>query len=200
MRRLLLSCTLLACLAAGCKQHPLTDYRPLDQAGMWFGKVQELKALNADDSEIAQLVRLKQAGISDDTCVELVSAAHVRKHDFVSSDAVINLYRGGFSEAEILDIARTDRIDSLSLDAVTLRLTGLSSAAVLTLLHRQARGLPTLSGPVIGRLKNTGLTDNQIIERVNQGMTDEKAEKEIAARLRARNQTGFVRNYGRTRR
>ena len=30
-------------LAAGCKKHPLTDYRPLDQAGMSSDTVEQLK-------------------------------------------------------------------------------------------------------------------------------------------------------------
>jgi len=164
---------------------------------MFFGKVQELKALNTDDAEVAQLVRVKQAGISDDACVSLIRMAHAHKHAFASADAVVSLVRGGFSEPEILDIAQTERIDTLSFDAVTLRLTGLSTSFVLNILHRRAQGLPTLSGAVIGRLKNTGLTESQILQRVNEGMTDEQAERESVARERARNQTGFVRHYRR---
>ncbi|HVS74657.1 MAG TPA: hypothetical protein VHE23_04465 [Candidatus Acidoferrales bacterium] len=199
MRRGPFYCALFLFLTAGCQKHLLTDYRPLDQAGMWFDSVQELRALNADDAEVAQLVKLKQASISDDTCVKLISAAHIRKHNFASADAVLNLYRGGFSEAEILDLASTDRIDALSLDAVTLRLTGLSTAVVLEVLHRRVRGLPALSGPVIGRLKNTGLTEAQILERIKQGMTDAQGEREAVVREHARNKTGFVRNSGRRR-
>lgn len=198
-RVLFYACACVLLVIAGCQNHPLTDYRPLDQAGMWFGKVQELKALNTDDTEVAQIVRLKKEGISDDTCVQLISAAHIRKHDFASSEAVLNLYRGGFSEAEILDIAGTDRIDSLSLDAITLRLTGLSNAAVLEILHRKAKGLRTLSGPVIGRLKNDGLSDAQILERIRQGMTDQQAEHEATALEYYRNKTGFVHSHGRRR-
>ncbi len=200
MRRRLIFCAALLCLAAGCKRHPFTDYRPLDQEGMWFGKVQELKALHLDETEVAQLVKLKQAGISDEACVELAGTAHRHQHDFVSASSVIRLYGGGFTEAEILGMARTDRIDTVSLDAVTLRLTGLSSRAVLAVLNRRAQGLPTLSNPSIARLKNTGLNENQILERVDRGMTDEQAGREAAARERARNPTGFVRNSGRRRR
>lgn len=193
----LLLWALLLVFAGGCGSHPLTDYHALDQAGMFFGKVQELKALNTDDAEVAQLVRLKRAGFSDDTCVSVISAAHAHKHTFASADAMINLVRGGFSEPEILEMAQTDQIDTLSFDAVTLRLTGLSTSFVLNILHRRAQGLPTLSGAAIGRLKNTGLTESQILQRVNEGMTDEQAERESVARERARNQTGFVRHYRR---
>jgi hypothetical protein len=186
-------------VSAGCQKHVLTDYRPLDQAGMWFGKVQELKALNTDDTEVAQIVLLKKEGISDDTCVQLISTAHARKHDFASSEAVVNLYRGGFTEPEILDLASTDRIDSLGLEAVTLRLIGLSNAIVLEILHRKIKGIPTLSGPVIARLKNDGMSDAQVLERIRQGMTDAQGEQQAAALEHYRNKTGFVHTRGRKR-
>ena len=35
---------------SGCNQHPLTDYRPLDQAGMWSSNVEQLKKLNTSDT------------------------------------------------------------------------------------------------------------------------------------------------------
>src|ERR1700688_2463551 len=88
-QRLLLGVWVLA--AAGCHQHHLTDYRPLDQAGMFSSDIEQLKGLNISDQEIAQVVKLKHAGISDDTCVELVSTAHVRKHLFTSADSASNL-------------------------------------------------------------------------------------------------------------
>jgi hypothetical protein len=51
----------------------------------------------------------------------------------------------------------------------------------------------------ISRLKNTGLTEKQILERVKEGMTDAQAEREIALREATRNHsnTGFVRVHGR---
>jgi len=197
------SCTLLlgACvlLAGGCHQHPLTDYRPLDQAGMWSSGLEQLKKLNTSDSEVAQLVKVKQARLSDDTCVALVAAAHERKHPFVSGDSTANLAGAGYSEAEILEIGRADQLDSISGDAVTLRLIGLSDNFVQIVLRRHLQGLRTLSSPEIARLKNTGLTEKQILERINSGMTDAQADREIAAREATRNHagTGFSRVRGR---
>jgi hypothetical protein len=56
-----------------------------------------------------------------------------------------------------------------------------------------------MSSAEIGRLKNTGLTEKQIMERVTQGMTDAQADKEAALREATRNHsgTGFVRLRGR---
>jgi len=40
----------------GCKQHMLTDYRPLDQAGMWSSGLEQLKKLNTSDFEVAHRI------------------------------------------------------------------------------------------------------------------------------------------------
>ncbi len=184
---------------SGCDKHPLTDYRPLDQAGMWSSDVEQLKKLNTADLEVAQLVKLKQAGISDDACVTLVTGAHQRQHLFTSADSAINLMRAGYAEPVILEIAKTDQLDTISGDAVMLRLVGLSESAVDWILHRRLKGQPTMSSAEIGRLKNTGLTEKQILERIKQGMTDAQADREAALREATRNHanTGFVRARGR---
>ncbi len=141
---------------SGCDQHPLTDYRPLDQAGMWSSSAEQLKKLNTSDDEVAQLVRLKQAGITDDACVTLVTDAHQHEHPFASADSAINLAHAGYAEPVILEIAKTDQLDIISGDAVMLRLVGLSNSAVDMILHRRLKGQRTMSSAEIGRLKNTG--------------------------------------------
>jgi hypothetical protein len=196
--QLLLLC---ACIlfVGGCQKHILTDYRPLDRAGMWSSNVEQLKALNTSDLEVTQLVLLKQAGVSDDVCVALLSTAHTHQHPFTSAESAASLNHAGFTDLQILEIARADQLDTISTEAVMLRLIGLSDATVQTLLHRRMQGQPTLSSAEIGRLKNVGITEKQILQRINQGMTDEQAEKEITARESARNHsnTGFVRIHGR---
>src|SRR3977135_2175469 len=183
----------------GCEKHLLTDYRPLDQAGMWSSNVEELKKLNTSDPEVAQLVKMKQAGLSDDTCVALISHAHDRKHQFMSADSAVSLSRAGYAEPVILEIAKIDQLDIISGDAVMLRLIGLSDAAVDRILHRRLAGQRTMGSAQIGRLKNTGLTEKQILERVNQGMTDVQADREALIREATRNHsgTGFTRVRGR---
>jgi hypothetical protein len=194
-QRLLLGVCVFA--AAGCNH--LTDFRPLDQAGMWSSDIEQLKGLNVTDQEIAQVVKLKHAGISDDTCVELVSDAHARKHLFISAESASNLAGAGFSEPQILEIARADQLDAISYDAVTLKLTGISDATVQIVLHRHLTGKPVMNSASISRLKNLGLSEHQILERINAGMTEEQAEKEIKALESARNHkdTSFVRVRGR---
>ncbi len=183
----------------GCEKHLLTDYRPLDQAGMWSSNVEELKKLNTSDPEVAQLVKMKQAGLSDDTCVALISQARDRKQQFTSADSVVNLSRAGYSDAVILEIAKRDQLDIISGDAVMLRLIGLSDGGVDKILHRRLAGQRTMGSAQIGRLKNTGLSEKQILERINQGMTDAQADREAFIREATRNHsgTGFTRVHGR---
>lgn len=188
-----------AFLMAGCHQHPLTDYRPLDQAGMWSSGLEDLKKLDTSDSEVAQLVKVKQARLSDDACVALVAAAHERKHPFVSGDSTANLAAAGYTEDQILEIAKADQLDTISGDAVALRLIGLSDGFVQFVLKRRLQKIPTLDTPQIARLKNTGLTEAQIMEKIKAGMTDAQADREVAVREANRNHagTGFVRVHGR---
>jgi hypothetical protein len=197
--KLMLLGVLVLFRTGGCHQHPLTDYRPLDQAGMWSSNVEQLKTLNTSDMEVAQLVKLKQSGISDEACVTLITDAHQRQRQFSSADSAINLVRAGYTESVILEIAKADQLDTISGDAVMLRLVGLSDPAVNLILHRRLKGQPTMSSAEIGRLKNTGLTEKQILERINSGMTDAQADKEAALREATRNHanTGFVRAHSR---
>ena len=186
-------------LAVGCHQHPLTDYRPLDQAGMWSSGLEDLKKLNTSDSEVAQLVKVKQARLSDDACVALVAAAHERKHPFTSGESTANLAGAGYSEEQILEIAKSDQIDAISGDAVALRLIGVSDSFVQYILQRRLQGHATVSTPQIARLKNTGLTEKKILDQIKSGLTDAQADREIAARESARDGAGagFVRVRGR---
>jgi len=153
---------------------------------MWSSNVEQLKTLNTSDMEVAQLVKLKHAGIGDDACVTLITGAHQRQHPFTSADSAVNLVRAGYAESVILEIAKTDQLETIGGDAVMLRLVGLSDSAVDFILHRRLKGQPTMSSAEIGRLKNTGLTEKQILERINQGMTDAQADrKRHCARPRA---------------
>ncbi|HUL17256.1 MAG TPA: hypothetical protein VLV88_14760 [Terriglobales bacterium] len=164
---------------------------------MWSDAIENLKKLNVTDQEVAEVVKLKQAGLQDDTCVELVNEAHLHKHFFNSAESVRNLIGAGFSEPEVLEIAKADKLDSISGDAVTIKLIGLSDATVQLILRRELKGQPTLSSDEIAKLKNTGLTERQIVERIQSGMTDAQAEKEVKAHQRDLTHSGFVRIHGR---
>ena len=186
-------------VAGGCKQKPTTDYSGLDQSGMWSTSLDELKKLKVSDTEIAQLTKLKQAGASDDLCLSLLKAARAHHHEFTSAESAMSLSRAGYADAEILEMAQTDQIDILAGEAVTLKLIGLTKPTVQSIMHRRIQGLPTPTSEQIGRLKNTGMTEKQLLEFVNRDYSDAQIEVFITQREASRNHanTGFVRVRGR---
>ena len=203
MRKLSSILVLGACLAvvAGCQRKAQIDYTGLDNAGMWSSSLDELKKLHASDMEIAQLTKLKHARASDELCLSLLKAARAHHHDFSSADSAINLSGAGYADAEILEMARTDQIDILAGEAVTLKLIGLSNETARAIMHRRIQGLPTPTSAQIGRMKNTGMSEKQILEFVEQGYSDQMVEAFITQREASRNHanTGFVRVRGRRR-
>jgi len=201
MRQSLILSGALFLFLSGCQRHPQTDYTPLDQSGMWASNLDQLKKMKVTDKEISQLTKLKQAGASDDLCLALLKAAHDQQHEFGSADPAIELSRAGYSDQQILAIAQSDQMDILSGEAVTLKLIGLSNPTVQAIMERRIQGLPTLTSAQIGRLKNTGLSEKQIVELINEGLSPEQAEAQISRREAVRNHsnTGFVRVQGRRR-
>src|SRR3970282_304931 len=51
-------------LFAGCIRIIPPDPRPLDQAGMWYQSIEDLRKLDPTDAEVAQLVLVRRAGMS----------------------------------------------------------------------------------------------------------------------------------------
>jgi len=201
MRISLLLLTTGLLFQAGCEKHPQTDYTPLDQSGMWSSNLEQLKKMHVTNAEIAQLAKLKQAGASDDLCLGLLKAARDHQHEFTSGDGVVSLSQAAFTDPQILALAQSDQLDILSGEAVTLKLMGLSSPTVQVILQRRLHGLPTLTSAQIGRMKNTGMSEKQILEFVDKGYSNQQAEAFITQREAVRNHsnTGFVRVHGRRR-
>jgi hypothetical protein len=199
MRRSLTLICICLLFLTGCRKQAKTDYSALDQSGMWSSSLEELKKYNVSDAEIAQLTKLKQAGASDDLCLALLKTSRDHHHEFTSGESAVNLSRAGYSDAQILEMAQSDQIDILSGEAVTLKLIGISNPTIQTIIRRRIAGLPTLTSEQIGRLKNTGMSEKQIVDVINQGLSDQQAETFIAQReaLRNHSNTGFVRVHGR---
>ncbi|HYL09981.1 MAG TPA: hypothetical protein VEU31_04530 [Candidatus Acidoferrales bacterium] len=199
MRRASPLCVLAVALLAvpGCKRLKSTNTQPLDQAGIWYEKVQELKGLEITDLEVAEIIRLKQAGISDAGCVELLSQARVQNRPFTDAASIGELARAGVAEPTILRLGQMKQLPGWAGEAVTIRLTGLSDRVILAVAQRRVAGKTVLSGPVIAKLKNVEMTEAQILDDINRGMPDAQAEQIIAAKRRAANTTGFVRIRGR---
>ena len=140
MRNSLLLICLLGVALAGCKAKPKIDYTGLDQSGMWSTNLAQVKKMNVSPAEVGELTKLKQAGAGDDLCISLLKAARDHNHEFSSGDAVISLSGAGYTDAQIQEMARADKIDALSSDAVMLKLSACPIPRCRSLYSAASRG------------------------------------------------------------
>ena len=199
-QRLVLATLLAAFALAGCKHIKPVDLRPLDQAGMWYQSLEDLRKLEPTDAEVAQLVIVRRAGMSDAGCLDLVRIARSRRKPFASGEAVAALLRVHISESNVLELARLDQLGLWVGEAQAMRLAGLSEDIVMTVARRRSSGLASLSGAALAQLKNVGVDEPKMMGLINRGASDEEAQKIVAARHRAATPSGFVRQRGRLRR
>ena len=186
-------------LVPGCKQLKPTDTRPLDQAGMWFNSIEQLKALKITDADVAELVKARQAGLSDAACIELLRLARNRNQPFDTGEVVAGLRRVNLSEDTILELARLNQLGLWAGEAQAMRLAGLSDQVVLAVARRRASGQPALSGPSLVQLKNAGMNEAELLRLLDRGTTDQEAAQMLAAHQRAMTPSGFIRQRGRRR-
>ncbi len=192
---------LLVLFVTGCKKMHSTDTRPLDQAGMWFGSIEDLRKLNVTDAEVNELAKARQAGLPDTACVELVRIARSHGQPFTWGDEVAALRRVDASEPTILELARLNQLGLWVGEAQAMRLAGLSDRVLLAIARRRAAGQSVPSGATIAELKNTEMSEADILNLIERGATDEQAGQIVAARKRAASAAHFVRQpHGRRRR
>jgi hypothetical protein len=188
------ACALLASGAlTGCKQLHRTDLTPLNQAGMYFSNVEQLRQLSVSDGEVAQLVPARQAGFSDDDCIELIRIARTRHQPFADGQAVAGLLSAGVQEKSVLELDQLGQLGPWSGEALVLRLSGLSDQVILAIARRRAAEQPVLSSAKVSALKNAGLSEAQILADINSGISDAQADKIIAERNYAAGGHSFVR-------
>jgi hypothetical protein len=181
---------------SGCQKFHKTDTQPLYQSGMWSDTIKQLKDLDISESEVNELIKLHDAGLSDDGCVKLMHYVRDRKEMFTSGDSVAGLLHAGVSEKTVMELAQLDLIGTWALEAQGIRLSGYSDAVVLAIAHRRAKRLPTVSATSLVELKNTGMTEPQALDLINHGLTDEQAGQMIASHNQSQKPTGFVRGSG----
>lgn len=194
---LLAGAAFLGLLAAlpGCKTAPKVDPSPLEQAGMYFNGIEQLRQLKLTQEEVAQLAQARQAGITDQDCVELVNLARRRSQPFNNGEAIAGLMRAGFQESSVMTLARLDQL-ALAGEAQAMKLAGLSDEVVLALARRLNSGQPVLSSAKAAELRNAALTNAQILEFVSRGSTDAQADAIIAQHNRAAGGHNFVSQRG----
>ncbi|MFY9530048.1 MAG: hypothetical protein WBC04_04325 [Candidatus Acidiferrales bacterium] len=167
-------------VGASCKKVHRIDTTPLDLVGTSYSTIQDLKALNISDAEIKELVKAKQAGISDATCVELVRIARSQQHPFNSAEAVAGLLQVGMSEESILQLARMKQIGLGVGELQAIRLAGLPDSIVLEVAHQHSDGHAVLSGASIAQFMNTGMSRQTLLELIRRGVPDDQAQTILA--------------------
>ncbi len=182
-----------------CKKNKVPDLTQLDQVGVGFNGIEQLRQLNVTKDEVQQLMLARQAGLSDPACIELVRISHLHKEPF-GGQAAAGLLSAGFREASILQLARLDQLGAWSGEAQAMRLAGLSDTVVLALAARRAAGEATLSGRKVADLQNAGLTQIEIIAQINRGATDADADEIVMRRNYAAGGHSFVSERGLRRR
>lgn len=193
---------LAVCLAitlcfSGCQKFHKADTQPLYQSGMWSDTIRQLKDLDISESEVNELIKLHEAGLSDDGCVKLMHLVRDRQQMFTSGDSVAGLLHAGVSEKTVMELAQLDLIGTWALEAQGIRLAGYSDNVVLAIARRRAKRLPTVSATSLVELKNTGVTEPQALDLISRGLTDEQAGQMIASHKQAQKPTGFVHSSGR---
>lgn len=182
MRNAAKLCLLSALLLAGCRQLHQTDMAPLDSAGMSPDTVDDLRQLRVADAEVQQLVHARLAGLSDASCLELVRIARDRGQPFTDGESAGSLVDAGFHEDSILTLARLNELGLWSGEAVAMKLAGISDGVILDIARRRAGGQPVLSSPKVAALRNAGFSDSQLMAAIDNGLTDEQADRAIARR------------------
>ena len=182
---------------SGCNTKP-SEPSPIEQATVYFNGIEQLRDLKLTENEVAQLALARQAGLSDQSCVDLMDIARRRGQPFSDGQAIAGLRRAGFSESSVMTLARLNQLSGFAGEAQIMRLAGLSDEVILAIARRRNAGQPVLSSAKAAQLRNVQLTNPQILQAVNRGTTDAQADAIIAQRTRAAKT--FIRQRGTRRR
>ncbi len=177
-------CVLAILTLAGCKQK--ADTKPLDAAGVRFTVIERLREMNVSANEVNNVVRAKEAGMSDQNCLELVRMSRSRGAEFDDGESIVTLAGVQFTEDEVMELARLNQLGLWIGEVQAMRFAGVNKPVIMTLARARSKGRPALSAPNIVRLQDAGYTDNQMMQLIDEGTTDAQA----AAMVRARTPSG----------
>jgi hypothetical protein len=179
-------------LAYSCKPAQKADTEQADQMAMWLDSVPQLKTLNVSNAEIDELNKTHEAGLTDPSAVVLIQLARDRKQPFAEGQSVVDLLNAGCSEETVVSLGRLNLLGPWAGEARAIRLEGISDKIILAVAQRHVKGLTVLSGEKLGELKNTGVSDTVILEMVQRGDSDARANQFIAQRERVAGGHKFV--------
>ncbi|HTZ72553.1 MAG TPA: hypothetical protein VMB47_01415 [Candidatus Aquilonibacter sp.] len=181
--------------AAGCHSIPPLNTAPLDQAGMSYDAIKELEAAKITQDEIAQIAEVRQAGMSDDDCVQLLKLYHAKKAEFDAGDAVAGLLQVGMTEQDVMQLAQWNQLGLGVGELQAIKLAGLSEEIVMDVAQAHEEGKPVLSGASLGRMKNAEMRASTLLELVKHNVPDSQASAIIAAHKHGVSDTEILRHF-----
>src|ERR1700680_4178140 len=134
--RIPMAATLVLFAVTGCSNARHTDTTPLDQGGVYFQGVEQLRQFKITNPEVQQLVVARGAGLDDASFIELARIARLRiararQQPFAAGDTVAGLLGAGFKQDSVLTLARLGQLESWAGEAQALRLSRLSDDVIL---------------------------------------------------------------------
>ncbi|HVB58141.1 MAG TPA: hypothetical protein VNE63_17175 [Candidatus Acidoferrales bacterium] len=183
-------------LSSGCNYRlALVDTSPLDAAGMSYDSIQKVKAFKITAPEVAELAKVRQSGLSDEGCVEILQIFRARGKAFNAGDTVAGLMRAGVSGSTVLELAKLNQLDLGSGELLAMRLASLSDDIILEVARHHAEGKTVLSGASLAEMKNTGLRNSTLLELARRGIGDSETSAILASRGRGANDAEILRRF-----
>jgi hypothetical protein len=171
------------------------DTKPLDNAGMRYSSIKELKALHMTAAEVGEIAKVRQSGLTDADCVSLLQIFHGRRESFGAGDAIASLHQSGLSDSSVLALAGMDQVGLGYGDLQAMHLAGLSDAIVLEVARHHASGTPALSGASLGTMRNLRIDNATLLELVRRGIPDAEAPEIIALRRHGSTDAELLRRF-----
>jgi hypothetical protein len=178
-----------------CESLTPLDTKPLDNAGVQYGVIKELKTLHITAAEVGEIAKVRQSGLSDADCVTLLQIFHGRNEPFTAGDAVAALHQAGLSEGSVLALAGMDQVGLGYGELQAMRLAGLSDAIVLEVARHHVAGTPALSGASLGTLRNLRIDNATLLELIRRGIPDSEAPEIIALRRHGSSDVQILRRF-----
>ena len=179
----------------GCHDLKPLDTAPLDQAGMSYDVIQQLKKLDISAPEIAEIAQVRQVGLPDTDCVELLRIYRGRGQAFDAGAAVAGLAQAGLREDTILELAKLNQLGLGWGELQAMRLAGLSDSIILEVARHHAQGKPVLGGASLARMKNVGMRESTLLKLAQHGVPDTQARAIVTARHRGASDAQILRRF-----
>jgi hypothetical protein len=185
----------LAVACAGCSSLKPVDTTPLQNSGMSYDSVQELRSLKISAPEVLEMAKARQGGFSDDDCIAIYKIYKGRNQQFDAGDAVAGMVQVGISDMDILELARLNQLGLGWGELQAMKLAGMSNAIVMEEARQRASGKSVLSGATLARLKNAGVHESTLLKLVERGVPESQGREIVAYRRRGASEAEILHHF-----